>query len=120
MAIAKPDLTLTEFNDQMAALATQLPFTSDEQKWGIVYAAWKYNQANPEATKTITEYVELVVGGAATSYYTSVIADKREWIAELSASPEMTAVLIAQAQLPENSGLSLSEIASGLPFLFNV
>ena len=129
MAISKPDLTYSEFTKQFTDLGKKLPFLSDEQKWGFIYACWKSNKAikDEKGDKlvdddlyTIDEYVELIIKGATDSYYTMVVADKSAWIGELSSSPEMTALLIQQAQLPENAGKSISEIASSMPFLFNV
>lgn len=116
----KPNLTKTEFDQQVADIAAKLPFLSDEQKWGIVYACWLYNQSNPEATKTVSEYIEFVIGSSTDSYYTKVVEDKQAWIAQISADPAMTVILLGAAQLPENAGKSLSEIASGLPFLYNM
>lgn len=129
MPISKPDLTQAQFTAQVTELGQLFPFLSNEQKWGVVYASWKANDAakqawtddkNPFVPKTAAAYFTEIMSSAADSYYATVVDDKRVWISELSASPEMTTVLLNQAKLPQNAGKSLAAIASDMPFLYNL
>ena len=129
MAVAKPNLTVQEFTDQFTEISTAYPFLSDEQMWTAIYNCWKYNESvkasqgvrlDVNDLKTVPQYLEMVVVDKLKADYPTLVTDKQNWIAELSSSPDFTALFLQQASLPENAGKSISEIASGMPFLFNL